>query len=76
MVEIKKGIFYKTYSILYNSFYSVSVTNHYPLYTYVGFKYLPPPPLPSNHVHRQTLLGKIASNYYRLPLTIISMKQH
>ena len=46
---------------------------------YIGFKYLQPPPLPSNHVHRQILLDEIATkllqatidpNKYKTTLTI------
>ena len=31
------------------------------MYVLIGFKYLPPPPLPSNHVNRQSLLDEIAT---------------
>ena len=39
--------------------YSVIVTYRYPLY--IGFKYIQPPPLPSNYVHRQIMLDEIAT---------------
>ena len=53
--------------------------NYYKLIHFIGFKYLQPPPLPSNHVHRHSLLHEIATkllqatndpNKYETTLTI------